>query len=164
MAERDFDLPMTDIGPGSSPNLETIKLSPGDQQLFLNIGVINFSGDAPTRAGQNFWIALDTASNRPPYLLESLISKLWPLPAHQQYEAYYIVDGNDLRGLTFLDFVVTSRPSVGVLRDVRDTALLPLPVSSPPTLAATTARDIALIRAAAPIFRIAAPTARPRRS
>ena len=29
------------------------------------------------------------------------------------------VEGGDLRALTFLDFVVTSRPAAGVLRDVR---------------------------------------------
>jgi hypothetical protein len=151
-----FDLPMTDIGPGSSPVLETVEISPEDQQIFLNIGAINFFGASPSRAGQNFWIALDTASARPPYLMESLISRVWPLRAHQRYEAYYAV-GNDLRALTFADFVVTTRPAVGVLPDVQAADLVAMSDSAEPTLAAATAKDIVLIRAATPIFRVAAP-------
>jgi len=71
------------------------------------------------------------------------------------------VEGSDLRALKFLEFVVTNRPAVGVLRDLRAATLLPLPAVPEPTLAAATANDLALIRDATPIFRIAAPQPSP---
>ena len=157
-AARVFDLPMNDIGPGSSPDLELLELSPDDKQFFLRIGAINFFGGAPRRAGQSFWLALDAASFRPPYLMEPLITEVWPLPTHQRYEAYYRVDGGDLRALTFLDFVVTTRPATGVMSGVRAVASLSILVASEPILAAATANDVTLIRNAKPIFRIAAPS------
>lgn len=158
-AAREFNLPMNEIGPGSSPDLESLELSPDDKQLFLRIGAINFFGGAPRHAGQSFWLALDTASFRPPYLMEPLITEVWPLPTHQRYEAYYRVDGGDLRALTFLEFVVTTRPPTGVLSGVRAANLLQMSDAPEPTLAAASAKDVTLIREAKPIFRIAAPDA-----
>lgn len=159
-AARDFDLPMTEIGPVTSPDLETMELSPGDEQLFLRITTINFSGSTPQRSGQVFWLALDTASFRPPFLMESMIGEVWPLPAHQFLEAYYEVDGGDLRALTFPDFVVKTRPPVGVLRGIRAATPLSFPAHDDPTIAAATSSDVALVREAKPVFRIVAPAAR----
>jgi len=158
MAAREFPLPMTDIGPVTSPKLETFELSPGDAQIFLRITTFNLFGGTPWRSGRNFWLALDTESQRPPFLMESMISEVWPLPAHQPLEAYYRVDGGDLRALLFPDFVVTARPPVGVLHEVRAASLLPIPQNDVFTLAAATSHEIVLIRDAKPVFRIDAPS------
>ena len=151
-AARVFDLPMTDIGPVTSPELETMELSPGDEQLFLRITTINFSGSTPRHSGQVFWLALDTASFRTPFLMESMISEVWPLPAHQLLEAYYQVDGGDVRALTFPGFVVTTRPPAGVLRGIRAALLLPFFGRDVRTLAAAASSDIALVRETKPRF------------
>ncbi|WP_206170892.1 toll/interleukin-1 receptor domain-containing protein [Phragmitibacter flavus] len=153
-AARQFELPMTEIGPVTSPELETFELSPGDAQIFLRITTFNFFGGTPRRSGREFWLALDTASYRPPLLMESMIAKVWPLPAHQPFEAYYRVDGGDLRALLFPDFVVTARPPVGVLRGVRAASLAPVPQNDVFTLAAATDYEVVLIRKAKPVFRI----------
>ena len=122
------------IGPGRLPDFENVELSPEDKQLFLSIGIITFAGARQSEPPRNFWIALDTASYRPPYVMEPADHRGLAASRTEQLEAYYMVDGTELRALRFIDFVVTSRPAIGVLRDVRAAALLPLaePTLRPP--------------------------------
>ena len=152
-------LPDDEIGPYTHFPIRQLRLAPDEKQLFIEFDVYS-TGQSVFRSRRYYWLrmlnpeyaALPAKTNGMSWVMELNIVDLWPLPVAEECQAYYLVKGGDLRGLTRSD--THQGNIITILQGARSATLVGRDMAGPAKLAVATQDDIVLVANGSTAFKI----------